>query len=231
MTYLARFADEFKTEWVSLKDARMRYERKVEQLAGYEGKRHDAEMEAAKETYEQEVAAIHAKYDGEVSRWLDAMGRGLSKGAATPPSDEQLRLLQLLRMRERLTEAEVESAAEQLAGNELAMGALVELVNKSGQPLGNALQSHKSVVQRRSEALDVLRDRAVGLSAWGGGDENVTVEPWHRHRETGGTRPRHAFSAAAVARLQDVGTMSTYDLVRALIDGTGAEFNAAAQLD
>lgn len=230
MTYLARYCDDFKREWVSLKDARDRYERKVEQLAGYEGKRRDAEMEAAKETYEQEVAAIHAKYDGEVSRWVDAMGRGLSKGAATPPSDEQLRLLQLLQMRESLTEAEVESSAEQLAGNELAMGALVELVNKSGQPLGNALQPHKSVVQRRREALDVLRDRAVGLSAWGGGDADETVAEYYEVKRNGGRMPRHTFSAAHVARLQDVGTMSTGELVRALIDGTGVSYDDAAAL-
>ena len=129
MTYnnLMRFGDSFKSAWVKLRDARERYGRKLESLEGYEGERRDAEAKAAQEAYEAEVEQIHARYTPEVNKWLDAMERGISKGSATPPSEEQIRLLQVLQMRENLSEAEVASAAEQLAGCEVAIGALEEI--------------------------------------------------------------------------------------------------------
>lgn len=232
MTYnnLMRFGDSFKSAWVKLRDARERYGRKLESLEGYEGERRDAEAKAAQEAYEAEVEQIHARYTPEVNKWLDAMERGISKGSATPPSEEQIRLLQVLQMRENLSEAEVASAAEQLAGCEIAIGALEEIASRTGAPVGAVLSPHKSTVQRRSDALSVLRDRANGLSAWGGGDDSETVAPYYEVRRNGGRMPRHTFSAAQVARLQDVGTMSTGELVRALIDGTGVSYDDAAAL-
>ena len=227
---LMRFGDNFKSAWVKLRDARERYGHKLESLEGYEGERRDAEAKAAQEAYAAEVEQIHARYTPEVNKWLDAMERGISKGSATPPTAEQLRLLEVLRVRERLTEAEVESAAEQLSGNDLCMGALEEIVSRSGQPVGASLGSHKTTAQRRADALSVLRDRANGLASWGGGDDNETVAEYYEVKRNGGRMPRHTFSAAHVARLQDVGTMSTGELVRALIDGTGVSYDDAAAL-
>lgn len=232
MTYnnLMRFGDSFKSAWVKLRDARERYGRKLESLEGYEGERRDAEAKAAQEAYEVEVEQIHARYTPEVNKWLDAMERGISKGSATPPSEEQIRLLQVLQMRENLSEAEVASAAEQLAGCEVAIGALEEIASRTGAPVGAVLSPHKSTSQRRADALSVLRDRANGLASWGGGDDNETVAEYYEVKRNGGRMPRHTFSAAQVARLQDVGTMSTGELVRALIDGTGVSYDDAAAL-
>lgn len=230
MNNIMRFCSAFKTQWVELRAARDRLQRKLDAIDGYEGARRDAEAKAAKEAYAQEVEGIHARHMPEVERWLDAMEGGISRGAATPPSAEQLRLLELLRMRETLTDAEVASAAEQLSGNDLAFGALEEIVNRSGQPFGAAMRSHKSTARRRSDALSVLRDRANGLSAWGGGDDNETVAEYYEVRQNGGRMPHHTFAAAQVARLRDVGTMSASDLVHALIDGTGVSYDDAAAL-
>lgn len=232
MTYnnLMRFSDSFKAAWCKLRDAREAYGRKLESLEGYEGARRDAEAEAAQEAYEAEVERIHDRYMPEVTRYLDAMERDISKGAATPPSEEQLRLLEVLRMRERLSEAELASAAEQLSGNDLCMSALEEIVARSGQPMGAVLSPHKSTAQRRADALSVLRSRANGLGVWGGGDDNETVAEYYEVRRNGGRRPRHTFDAAHVARMQDVGAMSTSDLVHALVEGTGVCYDDAAVL-
>lgn len=227
---LMNFANDFQREWVSLRGAWDKYQQRRNALEGFEGKRRDDELEAARVAYESEVAGIHAKYDGEMRRRLKLMEGELGKGAAKAPSAEQLRLIELLKMRETLSDAEVKDAAAQLSDNELCMQSLIEIVNKSGAPLGDAISEYKPSRVKRKEALDVLRDRLDSLASWNGQSEDETVEPFFAARRGERAKPRdNVFGQAAVARMEGIGSMSAADVLRTLVKGE-ADVSAAYQL-
>ena len=227
---LMSFANDFQREWVSLRGAWDKYEKRRNSLEGYEGKRRDDELEAAKTAYEAEVAGIHAKYDAEMRSRLKLMEDELSKGAAKAPTAEQLRLVEVLRMRETLSDAEVRDAAAQLHDNELCMSALIEIVRKTGAPLGDAIADFKPARVKRKEALDVLRSRLSALEGWGGQDEESTVAPYFAARRGERAKPSgDVFGQAALARMEGVGSMCATVVLRTLVKGE-ADVNAAYAL-
>lgn len=228
MDNIDRFADVFRKEWRKLKDARLAYDRKVDNLAPYVGsKGYETDMESIREDYEAQCAAIHARYDEDLVLWLGAMERKVKRGDVVPPTTEQLNLLQAFAMRKDMSSDDVEAIAEVLQDNEVALESLLDIARQHGTGLG---PDFKTKAMKRRDALNVITDRAKGLMAWGGGDADQTVRPYYEAREKGGARPPHTFSAAAVARIQDADQLCTYDLMRAIIADTGVNFDSVIQL-
>lgn len=107
-----------------------------------EEKRGLSEIYSQKET-ERRAAALDASYQGITRLGLEKLEKGLEAVVAakrkqfhdvalTPPSADQLRLLQAMAMRDDLTDSEISEVAADMAGNLQALKALGSIARKAG---------------------------------------------------------------------------------------------------
>lgn len=87
-------------------------------------------MNEAKKKRESRVDAAQAAARKEIAEIAQAMTEKADSITMNPPTDEQLRILSLLRMREHVTQAELDSAAAAMGGNGAALAVLDELAHK-----------------------------------------------------------------------------------------------------
>jgi hypothetical protein len=90
------------------------------------------EMSKARKKREEAIAAAQTAARQEIRETLQAMAEKASKIKMLPPTEEQLRILQLLSMKETITAAECAGAANAMEGNAAALSLLDELANKAG---------------------------------------------------------------------------------------------------
>ena len=90
------------------------------------------EMSKAKQKWEQTIAGAQLIAKQEIRETLKAMAEKADKIKMQPPTEEQLRILQLLKMKSRLTEAECDGAANAMDGNAAALALLDEMATESG---------------------------------------------------------------------------------------------------
>lgn len=87
-------------------------------------------MNEARKKRESRVDAAQAAARQEMAEIAQAMTEKADSIAMNPPTDEQLRILSLLKMREHVTQAELDSAAQSMDGNGAALAVLDELAHK-----------------------------------------------------------------------------------------------------
>lgn len=90
------------------------------------------EMSKAKQKWEKTIADAQLVAMQEIRETLKAMAEKADQIKMQPPTEEQLRILQLLKMKEKLTEAECSGAANAMDGNAAALALLDEMATKSG---------------------------------------------------------------------------------------------------
>ena len=93
---------------------------------------YDNEMSKARKKREETVAAAQVIARQEIGEILESMAEKADRIKMQPPTVEQLRLLQMLSLREKLTEAELVGAANAMDGNAAALSLVDELAKKSG---------------------------------------------------------------------------------------------------
>ena len=89
-------------------------------------------MDEAAKKRDKAISDAQAIAKQEIRETLKAMAEKADKIKMQPPTPEQIRLLQLLKMKDRLTEAECVGAANAMDGNATALALVDELATKSG---------------------------------------------------------------------------------------------------
>lgn len=94
------------------------------------------ETEKAAKTRDAALQALQSEYREYFRISLDAMSEANAARKMTPPTEEELRTLQLLKMKDKPTEAELAAAANTLKGNATCLSVLTEIAHKSGYMRG-----------------------------------------------------------------------------------------------
>ena len=115
----------------------------------------DREQEAAAKRAAT-MDAAQAKARKSVASWLSMMERSARNIKLVPPTQEQLNILQMLKMRDKLTEAELDQAANSMDGNGSMLALLNELAVRHGYMGGYGRYASESLTI--SQALELLRN-------------------------------------------------------------------------
>lgn len=123
------------------------YEKKMRALEDTKGsKRFDVESKAAENAKETALKDLQSEYRRYFDVPLKAMERANATRGMTPPTDAELRILQLLKMKEKPTEEELKAAANSLKGNAVCLSVLSEISRKAGYLKGYEDYSEKKEI-------------------------------------------------------------------------------------
>ncbi len=94
------------------------------------------ESKKAEDTRDEALKALKNEYGEYFRISLDAMSKANASRKMTPPTEEELRTLQLLKMKDEPTEAELAAAANTLKGNATCLSVLTERAHNAGSMRG-----------------------------------------------------------------------------------------------
>ena len=113
--------------------ARAEFLKTMQELDGAQGTQYYADRQgAAWKTRTDKVAAADAKCRESIKGTFETMHRVNRARKMEPPTEEQLRLLQMLKMRETVGEDDLLQAANTLADNPAALAVLNDIGKKHG---------------------------------------------------------------------------------------------------
>ena len=122
--------------------ARAEYLATMKKYASAQGSPYYTEQqEKAAKTRREAVEAAKADALGTVNNALSCMRSTSSKRGMTPPTEEQLRILQMLKMRKTVSPAELQAAANSMDGN----GAALQVIQEIAQEQGHTPRSYVSM--------------------------------------------------------------------------------------
>lgn len=94
------------------------------------------ETEKAEKKKDEGLKALKEEYGGYFNTHFEAMSKANAARKMTPPTEEELRTLQLLKMKDKPTEAELAAAANTLKGNATCLSVLTEIAHNAGYMRG-----------------------------------------------------------------------------------------------
>lgn len=113
--------------------AQAEYEEHAAELERYKGSKfYEDELAKAKAGLDARIAEARQECTTSVNNALEAMRKALQNRKLKPPTQEQLAILQALKMRETITQDELDQAAQSMGGNGLALGVVQEIARKQG---------------------------------------------------------------------------------------------------
>lgn len=109
------------------------YEKRLASLETAKGSKYfEDEVKKAEDKKADALKALKEEYGGYFNMHLEAMSKANASRKMTPPTDEELRTLQLLKMKDKPTEAELAAAANTLKGNATCLSVLTEIAHNAG---------------------------------------------------------------------------------------------------
>ena len=146
------------------------YDAKAKRLEPYAGSKGAAEeLGKAKEARDAAIDALHADIDRSMRAILSLMEKKLNNTPMTAPSEEQLRSLQLLQMRDPkttpLTREEIDSASRALSTSDECMRVLSDIALKHQLRIDPTYRSARS---KAEDALRQLKSVHAGMLDWRG---------------------------------------------------------------
>lgn len=113
------------------------YEARIKALETAKGSKYfEDETKKAEDKKDEALKALKEEYAGYFNTHFDAMAKANASRSMTPPTEEELRTLQLLKMKEKPTEAELQAAANTLKGNATCLSVLTEISHNAGYMRG-----------------------------------------------------------------------------------------------
>lgn len=113
------------------------FEKRVKSLEDTRGSKYfDDEMKKATDARDGALSALKGEYAEYFRISLDAMSKANASRKMTPPTEEELRTLQLLKMKDKPTETELQAAANTLKGNATCLSVLTEIAHNAGYMRG-----------------------------------------------------------------------------------------------
>lgn len=234
MGNLREFTSKFQSTWVGLRKQRQEFEQKLASIEKYRGSAgYEREKKEATKTYVDNVRSIQGQAEDELGEVLRRMKERVPERKMDVPTPEQVRLLQVLSMRERLNAEDIDLATETLKESDTAMRTLADIAAKCHLMIPT---SHKSKEEQRRIAFGALRDAVTGLVSWNGADGDEVRREYFRERSVyGGGDPSkanpHAFSAATIADVQGMEyERDHYGVIQDLV-GDSVPWDAVSSLD
>lgn len=229
MRNIEKLAREYQSTWVGLRDAHARYQTTMQHLEQYRGSRgYDADASRAQKDYDEAVEGIHYAQAPKLRAILKDMESTIAPKTMDIPSEEHVRLLQALSMRDHIDADEIRLATETLKDSPTAMKSLADIALRAGTSLPSG---YKSWEDQKRDALGELTEAVNGLLAWRGQSADEVSEAYFRARSPyleGGNTPSHAFTQAEVSRY-DMDGASVYDAIKQMLGH--ATYDAAIRLD
>ena len=109
------------------------YDKRVAELEKMKGSAYfKEEMEKAETAKNEGLKALRSEYHKQFNTFLDMMRTANDKRAMKAPTEEQLRILQLMKMKDTVTHKDLRSAAMALQDNGSCLEALQEIARKHG---------------------------------------------------------------------------------------------------
>lgn len=140
------------------------YESKVEKLKKYEGSQgYEDDLEKVRSEHKEALTALQSEYRKSLQTILKGMSEAIGRRKVNPPSNEQLNLIHLLKMRENVTQEELDRVAEMVKDNGIAMGIVEEIAHANG-----IMKNYQSMCTEMSSsyAQEVVKGISNGLEDW-----------------------------------------------------------------
>lgn len=116
------------------------------------------ECKKAAAAKEQNLTALKAEYWEYFNIAFKAMREANAGRSMTPPTEAELRTLQLLKMRDKPTEAELDAAAKTLKGNVMCLSILTEISHSAGY-----LKSYEKYAETKEMSITTAEGTIDGL--------------------------------------------------------------------
>lgn len=140
------------------------YDGKIKSMEPYKGSSgYDKEVAALKEKHEEGLKALQDESRKELWIIMDGMDKAIDKRRINPPTNEQLNLIHLLKMREKVTEEELDRVAEMVRDNGIALGIVQEVAHEN-----DIVKNYTSLCTEMSSQMahDVIKGMRAGLEDW-----------------------------------------------------------------
>lgn len=142
------------------------YDTRMKQLERYaDSEKGKQDMEKTEKDFRDNLAALADSYRGKFAAITDAMEKTVKPESMTPPSPEQLALLQMLDLRDNLDSDEIEAAIKTLGNNDAAIKTLGDIVTRKGKILP---PSWKPFDVQQREAVTTIKRAVASLLMWDG---------------------------------------------------------------
>lgn len=126
-----------------------------------------------------EVDALRLEYADRLKSAVDAMEKTYMNRPASAPTQEQLSVLQALKLRDHVSRDELKRAAQTMRGCPVAERALEEIARKSGEILGLEQEISSDTVRENLHSLRVNAGRLVSnLQAPNSRREHMSRSDW-----------------------------------------------------
>ena len=140
------------------------YEKKLESLKKYEGsKGYQEDLEKLQKAHSEDLKALQDEYRASLRTILKGMDEALSRRKVNPPTNDQLNLIHLLKMRDKVSREELDRVAEMVKDNGIAMGVIQEVARANG-----IMKNYESMCSEMSSsyAQKVINGISDGLEDW-----------------------------------------------------------------
>lgn len=141
------------------------FKRDMRSIEGYRGdKYYDDKSAQFRKYYEADLNALRAEAKHEISSLLERMRGSIAKIPVSMPSTDQINLITLLSMREKITQSELDNAARALVNCPSAIKMLDEIANKNrenGNPLIGASHRFSMDVMNRERAEETIDENGI----------------------------------------------------------------------
>lgn len=186
-------------------------DRELARLERYEGKRAEEEREAARNEFNQAVGAARDEARARFGQAIEAMkAKAEAVGQVMePPSEEALRTLTMLSLRQSISPTEAEAAAKALQGNDAAIESLRQIcAERGGAKVAGVTMTKRG---QAVAAVNEFRRAASMLMSWQGGERYALMLERNAQRWQGVPEAeRVPMSAAIVADIDGNGSMPEF---------------------
>lgn len=139
-----------------------KYTQKLNSMEPYRGSvGYDREVSALTKKHEEALEALRGECRKDLLVILAGMETAIGKRKINPPTNEQLNLIHVLKMREKVSAEELDRVAEMVKDNGICMGVIQEIAYDNGIPKTYACDEMSS-----KKALEVVQGVRKGLEDW-----------------------------------------------------------------
>lgn len=160
---MARNSDTFFSQAKAFQDKRIgimsTYEKRLAELERARGSQlYKEESEKAAQSRDADLQALQDEYRKYFRASLDAMADANSKRGVTPPTASQIAILQALKMRESVSQKELDQAATVCRNNSIAISILNEIGRKNGYMRSYHSETGELSAEEVDRIIDSLRN-------------------------------------------------------------------------
>ena len=141
-----------------------KYTQKLNSMEPYKGSAgYDREVSALTKKHEEALEALRGECRKDLLVILAGMETAIGKRKINPPTNQQLNLIHVLKMREKVSAEELDRVAEMVKDNGICMGVIQEIAYDNG-----IMRNYTSLCDEMSSktALEVVQGVRKGLEDW-----------------------------------------------------------------